>query len=156
MESENHTPDTSRVYGILPMFICTSASNERSSQVVKWEIRNSRVLMNAPLVITTRGLLDHCLQAALSPITRHPTKPTPIYVLTWECLFATYTNTLLFCIFITDCFRKKIIYLYFVITHIYINFHTKCVIPFVMDHKLLQYGLVTRWDGGEVMVDGYG
>ena len=42
MESENHTPDTSRVYGILPMFICTSASNERSSQL-SCEVGNTKL-----------------------------------------------------------------------------------------------------------------
>ena len=34
------------------------------------------------LVITTRGLLCRCLQAAPSPMTYHPSKPTPIYILT--------------------------------------------------------------------------
>ena len=48
MESENHT---SRFYGILPMIICTSASNERSSRVVNWEIRYSPVLINAALLV---------------------------------------------------------------------------------------------------------
>ena len=36
------------------------------------------------LVITTRGFLCHSLQATPSPISCQPSKPMPIYTITWE------------------------------------------------------------------------